>query len=154
MYYRYSSDDILSEETLEQFRMDLPVIMGFAGWSCDDMALNLGLTRTTFTRIRSTQGLMRPVYYLAICKLIDDYILVNGRDCYLQKAIDVLNGSVGAVSNRVELYDQYVITRKQTSRRLGKKGFKAALEKLPIVNFTYIRKGEVVWITESNRSSK
>lgn len=154
MHYRYSSEEILSDEALEQFRMDLPVIMGFAAWSDDDMALNLGVTRTTFIRLRNTQGSIRPVYYLAICKLIDDYILENGRDCYLQKAIDVLNGSVGAASNRDALYDQYVITRKQTSRRVGKKGFKAALEKLPVVNFTYIGKDEVVWATESNSSSK
>lgn len=154
MYYRYSSEEILSDAFLEQFRMDLPVIMGFAGLSNDDMALNLGLTKTTFIRMRNTPGHLRPVYYLAICKLIDDYILQNGKDCYLQKAIDVLNGDIGIVSNRDELVDQFVITRKQTSRRLGKKGFKEALEKLPIVNFTYVGKDEAVWVTELKSSLK
>lgn len=64
-------------DAIERFRLDLPIIRSFAGWSLETLADVLGISKTTMIRIEKEPGAMNTVYYLAIMKLIDEEKLVN-----------------------------------------------------------------------------
>lgn len=59
-------------DTLEKFRLDFYYIRKVIGWSLDDIANMLNMSRKGVINILTKEGKMTTVYYNAIMNLIDD----------------------------------------------------------------------------------
>lgn len=56
----------LKDISKEELRVDLPILRAFGGWSSEDMAQLLGITRQTFIKIENWPDYMSTVQFLAI----------------------------------------------------------------------------------------
>ena len=116
---------MVEEKTIDRFRIDLPIIRAFAGWSIEYMAEMLDISRSSMQKIEGKPGVMNTVYYLAINQLITIEKRSNGA---LKVAMDVLN----------EADDSVTITRKELQNKASevsvsvgrKKGMKVVKEEL------------------------
>ena len=69
---------MVDDTTIELFRQDLPIIRAFAGWSLEDLAEMLDVSRTTATYLESKPGTMKSVHFYAINYLITHEMITNG----------------------------------------------------------------------------
>ena len=122
--YRYLSSN--NKDDFERLRLDLPIIMAFAGWSNQVLATLLGVTTATINHIKRQPYYMSTMNYLAICKLIDDEITLNGNQA-LQEAINILNNVGGYTMDRTELVGECLITKRQIGKKRGVTAVKEAL---------------------------
>lgn len=97
---------MLDENAIEQFRQDLPIIRAFAGWSLEDLAEMLDVSRTTATYLESKPNTMKTIHVYAINYLITTEMVTNEA---LSFCIDILSrNNVG----------KYPITRKDLAKKV------------------------------------
>lgn len=98
---------MIDEIAIEQFRQDLPIIRAFAGWSLEDLAEMLDVSRTTATYLESKPGTMKTIHVYAINYLIAKEMITNEA---LSLCIDILNrNNIG----------KYPITRKDLEMKVN-----------------------------------
>ena len=97
---------MVDDTTIELFRLDLPIIRAFAGWTLEDLAEMLDVSRSTATYLESKPGTMKSVHFYAINYLITHEMITNGA---LSFCIDILNrNNIG----------KYPITRKDLAKKI------------------------------------
>lgn len=107
-------------DDFDRLKQDLPVIMAFAGWTTMGLAKLLGITHSSFMSIKSENGRMKTVHYLAICRLIDNEVrgLIDVEpNRALHAAINILNSAPGTTMSREELIEHV----QNEKRRIGTK---------------------------------
>lgn len=99
---------MVDDTTIELFRQDLPIIRAFAGWSLEDLAGMLDVSRTTATYLESKPGTMKSLHFYAINYLITHEMMTNKA---LSLCIDILNrNNIG----------KYPLTRKDLIKKIAK----------------------------------
>ena len=120
----------LRQETMRDFIEGLFVIRAFAGWSMETLAKMLCITKTTLGKIESLEQPVKPVYYLAIRKLVEDAAYeesCNG-DAILGVVIHIMdNDSVLMTRDELFCYANNVIVKVGYKR--GMKYIRQALRK-------------------------
>ena len=81
----------LKDITKEELRVNLPILRAFAGWSSEDMAQLLGITRQTFIKIENHPDYMSTLQFLAIKAVLYGEI-EYGPNPVLGMAVMVLKG--------------------------------------------------------------
>lgn len=79
---------MIDKDTLEQFRLDLPVLRAFAGWTSIELANMLGVSRMTMINIENKPGVIKTVHYLAIRRLLE---IAAKRDQTLTNVMNLLD---------------------------------------------------------------
>ncbi len=98
---------MIDEIVIEQFRQDLPIIRAFAGWSLEDLAEMLDVSRTTATNLESNPGTMKTIHVYAINYLIAKEMITNEA---LSLCINILSrNNIG----------KYPITRKDLEKKVN-----------------------------------
>ena len=117
---------MFDETAIEQFRQDLPIIRAFAGWSLEDLAEMLDVSRTTATYLESKPGTMKTIHVYAINYLIMHEMVTNRA---LSVCIDILNrDNVGAFSiSRKALIKKVKEMKKTVGKKKGAKQLKEEL---------------------------
>lgn len=98
---------MIDEAAIEQFRQDLPIIRAFAGWTLEDLAEMLDVSRSTATYLESKPGTMKTIHVYAINYLIATEMVTNWA---LSFCMDILS------SNNV---GKYPITRKDLVKKVN-----------------------------------
>lgn len=98
----------------ETLRKNLPIIRAFAGWSTDDLAKMLGVSRQTIYNIETKKISM--LQYLAISKLLDNEIMYTNNFA-LREAINIIDGGGG----RNIGYGQLIFTYERLRHEIGNK---------------------------------
>lgn len=119
---------MLDETTIEQFRQDLPIIRAFAGWSLEDLAEMLDVSRTTATYLESKPNTMKTIHVYAINYLVTKEMVTNEA---LSFCIDILNrNSIGKYPiTRKDLVKKVEELKKTIGKKKGAKQLKEDLAK-------------------------
>lgn len=98
----------------ETLRKNLPIIRAFAGWSTDDLAKMLGVSRQTIYNIETKK--ISTLQYLAISKLLDNEVMYTNNFA-LREAMNILDGG----GRRNITKDQLVFTYERLKHEIGNK---------------------------------
>ena len=77
---------------IEQFRKDIPLYRAVAGWTSEQLAERLGISRATLSKIETIDFHISVVQYYAILKVLEIETDSNG---YLGYMLDLLIGENG-----------------------------------------------------------
>lgn len=117
---------MLDEDVIERFKEDMPIIRAFAGWTLEDLAEMLGVSRTTATHLESKSNAMKTIHVYAINYLITREMITNKA---LSACLIILrwgNDSVFSIS-RKELIKKVEELKKTVGKKKGAKQLKEAL---------------------------
>ena len=98
----------------ETLRKNLPILRGFAGWSADDLADMLGVSRQTIHNIETKK--ISTIQFLAISKLLDNEVMYTNNFA-LKEAMNILDGGGGRNITK----DQLVFTYERLKHEIGNK---------------------------------
>lgn len=113
------------KETVERFRSELRIIRRIAGWSMDDLARLLNVTRQTVYLMEHTPGRMSRVNYLAIRMLLLQEYEMYHKDI-LPMVVSVLIDRHDVTEQERQMIRDTVVTN---CERLGTKAGSEAIAK-------------------------
>jgi DNA-binding XRE family transcriptional regulator len=117
---------MLDEDVIERFREDMPIIRAFAGWTLENLAEMLGVSRATAIRLENEPKTMKTVHVYAINYLIAREMITNQA---LSICIDILRrDNVGVFSiSRKDLVKKVEELKKTVGKKKGAKQLKEEL---------------------------
>lgn len=116
---------MIDENTLEFFRENLPYYRAFAGWSLEDLAELLDISRATMVRIENVPGTLKTLHFLAIQKLIENEFVRPHGNTMLANAVVILDDPDNHGNSRIsrtELIDEINGIREKVGKKFGAKG--------------------------------
>ena len=117
------------KEAIERFRKDLYIMRTYVGWSAEQLAARLDVTRMTIANIEHNEYRMSTVQYLAIRYLLQQEIEANNNET-LRKVFDVLLSDDICEEQKQKIRDALNLARKKTRKKCCKAIGKLALQKI------------------------
>lgn len=122
---------MIDEQKLELFRENLPYYRAFAGWSLEDLAELLDISRATAVKIENAPGGLRTIHMLAIQKLLENEFFMPHGNVMLANAVAILDDPENKGNSRITRDE--VVTAVERFRKTVPKKFGAA-ELCKVVN--------------------